>query len=52
MVVRAYNEELAYLEKKSPYKWEIKKGFQPNMRVNIWILLKKFLVLIRECPFL
>lgn len=33
MVVRPYNEELTYLEKKTPYKWEIKKGFQPNMNV-------------------
>lgn len=52
MVVRAYNEELAYLEKKSPFKWEIKKGFQPNMKVSIWILYKKFLVSIRKCLFL
>lgn len=34
MVVRPYNEELQYLEKKSPFKWEIKKGFQPNMKVG------------------
>jgi len=47
MVVRQYNEELEYLEKKSPYKWEIKKGFQPNMRVSVRILLKMFLFLIR-----
>jgi len=40
MVVRPYNEELQYLEKKSPYKWEIKKGFQPNMKVGITIYLK------------
>lgn len=42
MVVRPYNEELGYLEKKSPYKWEIKKGFQPNMKVGIRICLKTF----------
>jgi len=35
MVVRPYNEELGYLEKKSPFKWEIKKGFQPNMKVGV-----------------
>lgn len=34
MVVRQYKEELEYLEKKSPFKWEIKKGFQPNMKVS------------------
>lgn len=34
MVVRQYNEELAYLEKINNHCWRIKKGFQPNMRVE------------------
>ncbi|XP_027841369.2 RNA-splicing ligase RtcB homolog [Aphis gossypii] len=43
MVVRPYNEELGYLEKKSPYKWEIKKGFQPNMKVEGVFYVNTFL---------
>lgn len=35
MVVRQYQEELKYLEKISDVCWRIKKGFQPNMKVNI-----------------
>ncbi|CAH1985644.1 unnamed protein product [Acanthoscelides obtectus] len=34
MVVRQYQQELEYLEKISSYCWRIKKGFQPNMRVE------------------
>lgn len=33
-MVRSYDEELKYLEKTSPYCWRIKRGFQPNMRVE------------------
>lgn len=34
MVVRSYDEELEYLERLSPHCWRIKKGFQPNMKVE------------------
>jgi hypothetical protein len=35
MVVRSYNEELEYLERLTPHCWRIKKGFQPNMNVEV-----------------
>ncbi|XP_065211280.1 RNA-splicing ligase RtcB homolog [Planococcus citri] len=34
MVVRKYEDELQYLEQVTPYCWKIKKGFQPNMKVE------------------
>ena len=34
MVVRSYDDELQYLERISPHCWRIKKGFQPNMKVE------------------
>ena len=34
MVVRSYEDELEYLERMSPHCWRIKKGFQPNMKVE------------------
>lgn len=34
MVVRQYNEELKYIEKISDCCYRIKKGFQPNMKVE------------------
>uniref|UniRef100_A0A1L8DAT5 RNA-splicing ligase RtcB homolog n=1 Tax=Nyssomyia neivai TaxID=330878 RepID=A0A1L8DAT5_9DIPT len=34
MVVRPYEEELKYIEKISPTCYRIKKGFQPNMKVE------------------
>ncbi|KAI4486481.1 hypothetical protein M0804_005851 [Polistes exclamans] len=34
MVVRQYQEELKYLEKINQWSWRIKKGFQPNMKVE------------------
>ena len=34
MVVRSYDDELEYLERISPHCWRIKKGFQPNMKVE------------------
>ncbi|KAL7292990.1 hypothetical protein TKK_0013440 [Trichogramma kaykai] len=34
MVVRTFEEEMGYLEKTSEYSWRIKKGFQPNMKVE------------------
>lgn len=34
MVVRQYQEELKFLEKITDTCWRIKKGFQPNMKVN------------------
>lgn len=34
MVVRQYDEELKYLEKIDQTCWRIKKGFQPNMKVE------------------
>jgi hypothetical protein len=38
MVVRSYNEELEYLERLTPHSWRIKKGFQPNMNVEVIFL--------------
>ena len=32
-VVRTFEEEMSFLEQKSPTEWTIKKGFVPNMRV-------------------
>jgi hypothetical protein len=34
MVVRSYDDECSYLERVSPNCWRIKKGFQPNMKVE------------------
>jgi len=34
MVVRTYEDELEYLEKINDHCWRIKKGFQPNMKVE------------------
>ena len=34
MVVRSYEDELQYLERISPHCRRIKKGFQPNMKVE------------------
>jgi len=34
MVVRQYNDELKFLERVTPNCWRIKKGFQPNMKVE------------------
>ena len=34
MVVRSYDDELEYLERINPHCWRIKKGFQPNMKVE------------------
>ena len=34
MVVRTYEEELKYLERVDENRWRIKKGFQPNMKVQ------------------
>lgn len=34
MVVRQYDEELKYIEKINDYSYRIKKGFQPNMKVE------------------
>eukprot|EP00320_Phaeocystis_rex_P010636 CAMPEP_0119089198 /NCGR_PEP_ID=MMETSP1178-20130426/148200_1 /TAXON_ID=33656 /ORGANISM="unid sp, Strain CCMP2000" /LENGTH=67 /DNA_ID=CAMNT_0007072531 /DNA_START=137 /DNA_END=337 /DNA_ORIENTATION=+ len=31
--VRTYDEEMRYIEQVTPYKWRIKPGFVPNMRV-------------------
>ena len=33
-VVRTYDEELKYLKRITPWKYEISKGFVPNMKVN------------------
>ena len=35
MVVRTYEDELGYLERVNPHCWRIKKGFQPNMNVEV-----------------
>ena len=35
MGVRTFEEECKYLEKISPVKWKIKKGFVNNMKVNL-----------------
>ena len=35
MVVRTYEDELEYLERVNPHCWRIKKGFQPNMNVEV-----------------
>ena len=35
MVVRTYEDELQYLERVNPHCWRIKKGFQPNMNVEV-----------------
>lgn len=32
---RSYEDELKYLEKLNDYSWRIKKGFVPNMKVNL-----------------
>lgn len=32
---RTYEEELEFLVKNNEYSWTIKKGFVPNMKVNI-----------------
>jgi len=32
---RSYQEELNYVERINDYSWRIKKGFVPNMNVNI-----------------
>lgn len=34
MVVRQYEEELKYIERIDACSWRIKKGFQPNMKVE------------------
>ena len=34
MVVRAYNDEIKYIEKVTANLYKIKKGFQPNMNVS------------------
>lgn len=39
MVVRQYNEELKYLEKVNSHMYRIKKGFQPNMKVILFMYL-------------
>ncbi|KAK2188786.1 hypothetical protein NP493_121g01009 [Ridgeia piscesae] len=31
---RTYEEELKFIEQKSPFNWQIKKGFVPNMKVE------------------
>ena len=36
MVVRTYDDELEYLERINDHCWRIKKGFQPNMKVEVW----------------
>ena len=36
MVVRTYEDELEYLERINDHCWRIKKGFQPNMKVEVW----------------
>lgn len=33
--VRAYHEELQYIERVSPVAFRIKKGFVPNMNVSV-----------------
>lgn len=33
-MVRSFDEERTFLEKLTPYKWRIKKGFVPNMKVE------------------
>ena len=38
MVVRTYDDELEYLEKMNDHCWRIKKGFQPNMQVEVEII--------------
>jgi tRNA-splicing ligase RtcB len=35
MVVRTYEDELEYLERINDHCWRIKKGFQPNMKVEV-----------------
>ena len=35
MVVRTYEDEQEYLEKINVHCWRIKKGFQPNMNVEV-----------------
>jgi tRNA-splicing ligase RtcB len=37
---RSYEDELQYLEKLNDYSWRIKKGFVPNMKVTLIILIK------------
>ena len=35
MVVRTYEDEQEFLEKINDHCWRIKKGFQPNMNVEV-----------------
>ena len=35
MVVRTYDDEMSYVERINDYSWRIKKGFQPNMNVEV-----------------
>ena len=39
MVVRTYEDEQEYLEKINDHCWRIKKGFQPNMNVEVLLPL-------------
>lgn len=40
MVVRSYEDELHYLERLTDFSFRIKKGFQPNMKVNVLFILE------------
>ena len=40
MVVRTYEDEQEYLEKINDHCWRIKKGFQPNMNVEVLLPLQ------------
>ena len=40
MVVRTYEDEQEYLEKINDHCWRIKKGFQPNMNVEVLLPLR------------
>ena len=35
MVVRSYDDEMQYVERVNDHCWRIKKGFQPNMNVEV-----------------
>lgn len=38
MVVRSYDDEMQYVERINDYSWRIKKGFQPNMNVEVCLI--------------
>ena len=39
MVVRSYDDEMQYVERINDYSWRIKKGFQPNMNVEVCLII-------------